>query len=107
MGFAVLLSLFLHPVVLCILLWIVARKNANLEFATVFFICLAITIGSTIAAVKLYPDLGSLTFVPIAVASIFLLMRFCYTSLVQSIIVLALFGGWQLAYNYALLQMIL
>lgn len=105
MGFAALASLFVHPIVLCLLLWVIARKNANLEFANVFFICLAISIASSVAAVKFYPEFGEATFVPIALLSIYLLMRYCYTNLVQTILILGLFAAWQVAYSSTLLEM--
>ena len=105
MGFTALFSLVLHPIVLCVLLWVVARKNANLEFANVFFICLAISVASTFAQLKFYPDFGTMAFVPIALGSVFLLMRYCYTTLVQSIIVMGLFVAWQVNYNSSILTM--
>jgi len=105
LGFTALFSLVLHPIVLCLLLWGIARKNANLEFANVFFICLAISAGSMFTELKLYPEFGTVAFVPIAVVSIFLLMRYCYTNLIQAILVLGLFAAWQSVYNASILDM--
>ena len=105
MGFSVLFSLVLHPIVLCLLLWVIARKNANLEFANVFFICLAISGASMFAELNLYPRFGEVVFVPIAVVSIFLLMRYCYTNLIQAILVMGLFAAWQSVYTASVLDL--
>lgn len=104
MGFTALFSLVLHPIVLCLLLWVIARKNANLEFANVFFICLAISAASMFAELKLYPEFGTVVYLPTAALSIFLLMRYCYTNLIQSVLVLGLFAAWQSFYNASVLD---
>ena len=97
-------SLFLHPAVLCLIIWIVARKNAEFGFATVFFVALAFGLGSSFIILRFAETLGAFVVLPALAIGVFLLMRFCYTSLGQSVVILILFAIYQYAFHTAILD---
>ena len=94
-----MIGLLLNPLVLCVLLWLVARGSADIEYGRVFFISLGVSIvgvaiaalagGGFVALVALLPVLGLLAF---------LLMRYCCVSLQQALIVTGLYFAYQIAF---------
>lgn len=93
-----MIGLVLNPVVLLILLWLVARHEAELEFSVIFLVSLGIGLGSMAISHVLAPYLGMFTLIPIAMLAIYLLMRFCHTSLQRSAIVVGLFIAYQIGF---------
>lgn len=100
-----MLQLFLDPLILMALLWLVARDNADLEFSTLFFVALGIGLGSAIVGNILDPVLGAFSVVPAMAVAVFILMKFCSTTLKQSLIVVILLGIWHIAFSLALTAM--
>ena len=94
-----MIGIFVNPVILCVLLYLVARHNAEYDFGTVFFVSLGVTISGFFAVALVGPILGGI--VQLALAG-YLLVRFCYVTLKQTIIVLIAFVACQLVLAYAL-----
>ncbi len=96
-----MIMLFLNPLILMALVWAVSRKSAELEFSTMFFVSLGISLGSMAITHLAGEALGIFTLIPIAVLTAFLVMRFCYTSLAHAAIVAALFIATQIVLGLA------
>jgi hypothetical protein len=95
-----MLSLFMDPAVLCLLLYVITKGQAEADFGRVFFVCLGIGLGSAAIALALGPMIGFFALVPVLALGVFLLMRFCYTSLPQSIGVLAAFALFKIVIGF-------
>src|SRR5260370_18018733 len=67
-----MIALLLNPVVLCVLVWLVARGTADIDFPMMFFIALGVGIVGAVAGMgvgggsfsppALFPGLGLLVF---------------------------------------------
>ena len=79
-----------NTVVLCFLIWLVARKTAQFDFATVFFVTLAITMTSIVLPFAA-PEHENYHPLVIGALAIVLLMRFCYINILQAAIVFVLY----------------
>ena len=94
-----MLGLILNPLVLCLLVWIVARSTAEFDFGRMFFIALGVGLASAalnqMVAGHLYLQL--LTLLPVAGLLIFLLWKYCYLTLQQALIVTGLYFVYQIS----------
>jgi len=93
-----MIAVFVNPVILCVLLYLVARHNAEYDFGTVFFVSLGITIAGWFFVAFVGPIIG---LVGQLVLAGYLLVRFCYVTLKQAVIVLAAFLACQVALLFA------
>jgi len=91
-------TLFLHPLVLCGLLWLIARHNAEFSFARVFFVALGIGLAGIVAGAALGPGLGLLALLVMAGVCVYFLMKFCYTTLGQALATTGLYFVYQVAF---------
>ena len=65
-----MLSLFLDPVALLLILWAVAGQNAQLEYTTLFYVALGYTLGRLVINAALTSHIGKFTVVPTAALAI-------------------------------------
>jgi hypothetical protein len=101
-----MLSLFLNPLVLCILVWLVARGTADIEFAKMFFIALGVGIVGALAVNFFGGGYAALlAWIPFLGLLLFLLMKYCYLTLQQGLIVTGLYFLYQIGFTIAILAM--
>ncbi len=93
-----MIALFLNPLVLCALLWLVARNSADFYFAQVFFLALGIGIAGALLGIFL----GILSLIPLAALTVFLLMWYCGITLGQAVLVTALYFAYQVGLSLLL-----
>lgn len=101
-----MLSLLLNPVVLCLLVWIVSRGTHEIEFGKMFFIALGVGILGAVLGFVLPGFLGLLSIIPVGALLIFLLMKYCYLTLPQSLVVTVLYFVYQVGFAFALYAML-
>ncbi|MCI0684674.1 MAG: hypothetical protein L0Y71_21465 [Gemmataceae bacterium] len=102
-----MLGLFLNPLVLCVLVWLVARGTADIDFGKMFFIALGVGIVGTLAAMFLGGGyVGLLALIPILGLLLFLLMKYCYLTLQQGLIVTGLYFLYQVGFAVAIHTML-
>ena len=103
----IMLPLFLHAGVLCVLLWLVTRGTADIEFWRVFFIAFGISILGRVTGL-LVGDvfLALLALVPILGLLAFLLMKYCCATLQQSLIVTGLYFGYHIGFAVLMMSML-
>jgi len=94
-----MIGLFIHPLVLCAILYVVSRGNAAADFPRVFFVALGIGIASAFVRATLGETLGVLTVIPVLAIALFLLIKFCYVSLTQGLIAVAVFFGYLIGFG--------
>ena len=92
-----MLSLFIDPAVLCVLLYIITKGEAEADFGRVFFVSLGIGLGAAAIVAALGAALGLLALIPVFALGVFMLMKFCYASLPQSAAVLGIFAVYKIA----------
>ena len=97
-----MLMLFLDPLVLMLLLWLVMGDDSEATFFGMFFVALGLGVGSALIAAALVPVIGPLAIVPVLVFAVFILMKFCNTTLKQSVVILLLFGLWHVGFSFAM-----
>jgi hypothetical protein len=89
-----MIALFLHPVVLCVILYAVSRGGADTEFWRVFLVALGIGVASAGMNHAFGEALGVLTIVPVLAVAVYLLMAYCSVTLKQAIISVAVYFGY-------------
>ena len=90
-----MIGLVLHPGVLIVIMWLVARHNAELNFLTAFLVIFGVSVCSALLG-TLHPIAGLVGFIVLLPLA---LIRFCYLGLKQAFVVTGLFAGWLLAYE--------
>ena len=86
-----MITFLISPLVLCALLYLFARRNADYNILTTFFVAVGIAVGSFIISHALAATLGFFIFFLILLLSGFLIWKFCYTTVPQTIVVTILF----------------
>jgi hypothetical protein len=81
----------LSILVLWLILYIVAKHNAVLDFRSIVFVSIGLGVGSFLIHLFLFPIISYFALIPIALFSIWVLMRYCYLTLKQASIVLVLY----------------
>ena len=82
-----LFELFIKAFLLCILLYIVARDEADFEFRKVTMVTAGIVLGTVIIDATLTRFIGLLTLIPIAAFVVFMIMQFCWVRFWRSLLV--------------------
>jgi len=100
-----MIGLFLKAVILMGIVWLVDRKNTELEFAPMFLIALAISVASLVLTHLLGEALGVFVLVPVAVVAALLVIRFCYVTVKQGVLIAVLFLAAGIAVHLALLSL--
>lgn len=91
-----LAQIFLEAFVLCIILYLVAKHEADYSFAKVAMVTGAVTAGSAIIEALAGEKLGPFTAIPVLAFIAFMLMTFCWITLKKSILVVLLFCTFHL-----------
>src|SRR5215510_4118090 len=91
-----MLGLILNPLVLCLLVWIVARSTAEFDFGRMFFIALGVGLVGAALSWVLGGYLGLLMLIPVGALLIFLLMKYCCLTIQQALIVTGLYFAYQI-----------
>ncbi len=89
-----MLGLFLSPAILWLILLIVARKQGDTSYVTLFFVSLGVAVISTIAAIYVPQFCLVITLIVCVLA----LRRFCYIGWTRAIIATVLYIGWLVAW---------
>jgi len=84
-------QIFLEAGVLCLLLYLVARHEADYSFQKVAMVTAGITVGSLLLEGLLSEHIGNFTVLPVLGFVIVMLMTFCWVSFSKSIIVVVVF----------------
>jgi hypothetical protein len=85
-----MIRLVVDPAVLLVIMWIVARHNAELHFLTAFLVVVGVGVCSALLG-ALHPLVGLLGYIVILPLA---LVRLCCLSLKQAFIVTGLFAAW-------------
>ena len=88
-----MLILIVSPIVLCILLYAIARHNAEFNILTTFFVSVGIGIGCLIANQVAGESLILVLLLDLVVAGL-LIWKFCYTTILQTVIVTTAFVAY-------------
>ena len=84
---SLLFEVFIKAFLLCILLYIVARDEADFEFRKVTMVTASIVLGAVILDAILTRFIGLFTLIPIAAFIVFMIMRFCWVRFWRSLLV--------------------
>ena len=93
-----MISLLLNPVVLTFLVWLVARRNADIDLAVMFFIALGVGLAGAAASMLVGGFLALLALPPVLGLLVYLLMKYCGVTLQQALIVTGLYFAYQLGF---------
>lgn len=97
-----MLALILNPIVLAFLVWIVGRSVAEFDFGRMFFIALGVSLAGLFLVTQFDRVQAILMLIPLAALLVYLLMRYCYLTLNQSIIVAVLYFTYQILFDLML-----
>jgi hypothetical protein len=86
-----MVGIVIETVLLWIILFIVAKHEAELDCMHILYVVMGISIGSFIMEWLLFPYLSYFVLILTITFCIIVLMRFCYISLSKAIIVTALY----------------
>src|SRR5262249_35123678 len=95
-----MISLVLNPVVLCFLVWLIARGTADIDFGRMFFIALGVGLVGAILGLLVGGFLALLTWVPVLALLVFLRMKYCPLTLEQAGIVSVLYFVYQIGFAF-------
>ena len=84
---SMIVEVFIKAFLLCILIYIVAREEADYEFRKVTMVTAGIILGAVILDAALTRYIGLLTLLPIAVFVVFMVMQFCWLRFWQALLV--------------------
>ncbi len=101
-----MIALVLHPLVLCAILYLVSRGTAEADFPRVFFLSLGIGLASSLLGLVLGETLGVLTVIPVLAIAVFALMKYCYVTLNQALLTVAVFFGYLVAFQLLAARML-
>ena len=90
-------QIFIQAALLCGILYLVAKHEADYSFAKVAMVTAATVAGAALIEVLLTEHIGWLTIFPVLGFVAFMLMTFCWISLGKSIVVVVLFMGVHVA----------
>ena len=90
-----MIGLVVHPVVLIVIMWLVARHSAELNFFTALLVTIGVSVCSALLG-ALHPIIGLVGFIVILP---FALVKFCYLTLKQAFIVTGIFTTWLIVYQ--------
>jgi hypothetical protein len=94
-----MIALLLNPVVLCVLVWLVARGTADIDFVRMFFIALGVGLFGAVVGMAVGDSyLALLALLPVLGLLVFLLMKYCCVTLQQALIVTGLYFAYQVAF---------
>lgn len=83
--------IFFNALVLCGLLYLFARDYADYEFHKVAIVAAVISVGVKLLQWTLAPYLEAWVALPMAAFIIYMLMKFCWVTLKQAVLILVLF----------------
>jgi hypothetical protein len=87
-----MLGLFLNAAILYALVWIVARDTAELDFLVMVLIAIGVSVAGWVLGMAVGDGiLGVVAIIPILGLLAFLLMKYCYISLQQALIVTGIY----------------
>jgi len=87
MMMSMLLEVFVKAFLLLILLYIVAREEADFDFRKLTMVTAAIVLGAVILDAALTRFIGLLTLIPILALIVFMVMKFCWVRFWRSLLV--------------------
>jgi hypothetical protein len=84
---SMMVEVFIKAFLLCILIYIVAREEADYDFRKVLMVTAGVLFGAVILDATLTRYIGLLTLLPIAVLVVFMVMQFCWLRFWQALLV--------------------
>jgi hypothetical protein len=97
-----MIALLLNPLVLCLLVWVVARSSAEFDFPRMFFIAVGVGLLGAALGALVEGYLVLLTLIPVAALLVFLLMKYCCLTLGQALVVTGLYFAYQILFIVAM-----
>ncbi len=99
-------EVFLNASVLCVLLFMIAKYEADYSFPKVAMVTAGLVLGNMIVQVILTPHLPKgyewLLFVAMFAFTAFMIMTFCWITFWKSALVVILFFSWQVGVTFAM-----
>jgi hypothetical protein len=92
-------QIFIEAAILCTILYIVAKHEADYSFAKVAMVTAAIGVGSFMIESFLWERLGWYTVIPVFAFTAAMLMAFCWITLWKAVIVIIFFTGFHVLLN--------
>jgi hypothetical protein len=92
-------GLVLNPAVLCLLVWIVARSTAEFDYGRMFFIALGVGLAGALMSIFIPAPFDLITLLPLGALLVFLLIKYCYLTLTQSLIVMGAYFAYQVLFG--------
>ena len=92
-----MIGLALNTAVLLVIMWIIAKNNAEFSFLTTVLVIVGINICGALLSL-IHPLAGLLAYfiiLPLA------LVRYCYLSIIQGLIVAVIYFVWLIAFHVA------
>ncbi|HOO77993.1 MAG TPA: hypothetical protein PLI51_10965 [bacterium] len=89
-----MITFFIAPFVLCFLLYLFARRNADYNIVTSIYVALGAGLGCFVISHAFADALGFFVVIPMVALSGFLIWKFCYTTVAQTVIVTIGFMGY-------------
>ncbi len=83
----------IKALILMAIVWVVARKHANLEFMNILYTIVIIGFIGSFGSILLFPSLGGFYLIPILLLSALVVMKFCYVPFGRSIIIILIYGA--------------
>lgn len=87
-----LVLIMFNALVLCALLYLFARDTADYEFQKVAIVAACILVGNKVLQWTLAPYLDAFVALPMAAFTLFMLVRFCWVTVRQAVLILILFA---------------
>ncbi|MEW6713741.1 MAG: hypothetical protein AB1306_01445 [Nitrospirota bacterium] len=100
-----MVGIIIEAALLWLILFIVARHEAELDFIYILYVVMAISIGSCIMEWLLFPYVSYFVLILTITFSMIVLMRFCYISLGKALIVTACYIVAKVAIEIGLQRM--
>jgi len=84
----------LQAAVLWVILFFVARHDADRSYSTLFFICLGISVVALLSAIYI-PEFAVIA---VSVVCVLALRRFCYMGWLRAVVATVLFVAWMIVW---------
>lgn len=87
MIFGMLFEVFVKAFLLLLLIYIVARDEADFDFRKITMVTAALTLGAVVLDAVLTRFIGAFTLIPIAALAAFMVMKFCWVRFGRSLLI--------------------
>ncbi len=92
-------QVIVQAAILCLILYVVAKHEADYSFPKVAMVTAGTTVGSFFIQILLHDHIGGWTAIPVIGFIAFMLMTFCWISFWKSLIVVAVYVGVHMGFS--------